>query len=109
MNHDQKIKELLNAYTKVPTSEAFVRNVMRRIRQEEAPASLFSRWFTFPRVTLAAAACAALLFTVTPRSIVQEPAGQEPVVAYVANVLDAPAVTTAEEPDTEALIETYFL
>ena len=110
-NEDQKIKDLLNAYTKTPPSEAFVQNVMRRVRQDQ-PVSLLSRWLTFPRLAFAGAAIAAAVFMAIPHK--QPPvvvaADDTPTIIYTASLLENTVddIVPADS-ETEALIETYFL
>jgi len=120
MNDDQKMKDLLAAYTKTPPSEAFVQNVMRTIRHEPTfakatvgkPSFRLREWFMFPRVMFTGAAVAAAVFLAIPRT--QEPvvivSDDTPPIIYTASLLESAVdVTVPADTETEALIETYFL
>src|SRR5688572_2673837 len=106
---DKKIQDLLKAYTKADPSEAFVQNVMRRVRQiETAPA--WHRWFSFPRLALAGAGVAAFLVFVIPRGNTPvTPVEDTPAIIYTASLLDSAIDEEEAETETGSLIETYFL
>ena len=108
-NDDQKIKDLLTAYTKTPPSEAFVQNVMRQVRhQQTTPA--WKQWFSFPRLALAGAGVAAFLVFLIPHGNSPViPAEEAPAIVYTASLLEPAFDEDDAETEVGSLIETYFL
>ncbi len=103
---DKKIQGLLRAYAQPPQNEAFVQKVMRSIRQEKrTPQAGWLSWI--PRlVWVGAAAAAAVLLSLHPHPPA-EIAGEDPAIFYVAGLIETP--TEEPDPETEQLIESYFL
>lgn len=112
-NEDQKIRDLMNAAMKTSPSDAFVQNVMRRVRQEPQTRPLWSQWLTWPRLTLAGAGFAALLFILVsrqPETTIVAATEESPAIIYTASLIDTATSDTIDtDSETEDLIESYFL